>query len=132
MDLAKQFAMDTAKETDGVWFDLDEKSRICVARMNNHKHRAALEMAVKPFRVQINAGTLPDNKYKEITLGPLADFVLVGWENLALEGELLEYSAENARRVLSEFPEFRALVTSLSLDAENYRASDLEEDVKNS
>ena len=58
-----------------------------------------------------------------------AKTILKGWEGIQFKGKSLDYSMDNAKKVLS-LRDFRALVARLAQDAEAYRAK-LEEEQGN-
>ena len=55
----------------------------------------------------------------------MAETILLGWENLSYQGELLPYSKENAMKLLA-IRSFRDDITRLSEQGSAYLLSELE------
>lgn len=127
-DLRKLFGTDKKKENEGVWQEVAEGLEVLVARVNNPKHQDALERLSKPYRGQLQRGTLSHEKQQVISIEAMAEGVLLGWRSKGLDGQVmmvagqpLEYSKENAVKVLMEFAEFRETVSQLAVDIELFR-----------
>ena len=66
MDFAK-LESDLSKEVQGVKHELDEKGAyIVVARAMNPAHREAVKKLVEPYQQQIELGTFPPEKDREL------------------------------------------------------------------
>jgi len=134
MNLRKRYESDPVAEVEGVWVEIDPdaKARVKVARFNNPEHEKCLEKLRKPYR---NMRSLPKSIGDKIMNESMAEAILMGWENISLDGKkALPYSRENALKLLSdpEMHDFRETVLSIALEAESYRKSSLEEAAGNS
>jgi hypothetical protein len=123
MDLKKTFATDKQKETGGVWVSLGEGAEVLVARATNPKYRAALAKFQKQF-----CGMKPDpqsSEFEKAVTYAMAEAVLLDWKGIAVGGENLEYSFDNAVSVLMDYPDFREAISRISLDVDYYRPDEI-------
>lgn len=127
MDM-KQFATDRDAETEGVWHDLGDGARIRVARAGNDRWKQAFRRVMGPYRQQIKRDALSEDRLRELSVEVEATTILVDWEGLEEGGEELDYSAESAARLLTEYPEFRSTVNELADDMRHYRMNGIKED----
>lgn len=130
-DIRKLWGTSQQKETEGVVHDLGNGVEVTVARNGNPKHAAALERLSKPYRGQINRGTLPKEKLEALSIEAMAEGLLLGWKGIELDGQALEYTKANALKVLTEFKDFREMISSLAVDAAQYREEEIVEAEKN-
>lgn len=110
-------------ESEGVWVELGEGARIKVARMNNPRHSAALRRITKPYRRQIEAGTLNEDISYRLIGEALAEGILLDWEGLTDNGEEIKYSPKTAKDLLTnpQLRDFRGQVEAAATDAEQFR-----------
>ena len=126
MDLQATFATDKRKEQDGVWKNIGD-ARVKVARANNPKYRAALAKYVKQF---VPAGIQPkpdDPNIEKATVYAMAEAILLDWENIAIKGQILDVTFENAVRILTDYPDFREVVSQIAIDVDNFRPEEVAE-----
>lgn len=128
MDLSR-FKVDLNKEEDGVWVDIGPDCRLCVARINNPKYKEVFRRLTRPYRRQIDNGTLPDEIGDKIMADAIADGCIRGWEGVEMAGEAIPYSPQSARDLMRnpQLKDFRDLVTRIANDADLYRQSEIEE-----
>ena len=133
MDLMN-LVMDSDLERDGVWFDLDEVTSIKVARVNSPEYQKALREAMKPYKVQIKKGTVPDYVLHKIIGDVMSDHLVKDWKGLIVNGQEIEYSKKEAKRILTDpkFAEFKDIILEFANDAERYRAEEIEDTSGNS
>ena len=141
MSLYKQFATNTDKEIEGIEVQMTEAENadgsiptFVVSRMgkSNKRYSKALEAATRPYRRQIELGTMNNDKAEEIFLGVFVDTVLKGWKNVRDEdGKPLEFTKAAAVKLFTDLPEvYERLQEEAKLSA-NFRDAALEEEVKN-
>lgn len=108
-----------ALENAGVWRDLGNGAKLLLARLGNEEFSKMFSELVAPYA---ETGTkLPPEVQKEITVKCLARTVLIGWEGI-FDGETpLDYSYDNAVRVLTEIKDFREIVIKLAGDLDAYK-----------
>ena len=141
MSLYKQFATNTDKEIGGIEVQMTEAENedgsiptFVVSRMgkSNKRYSKALEAATRPYRRQIELGTMNNDKAEEIFMGVFVDTVLKGWKNVRDEnGAELPFNKQSATKLFKDLPEvYERLQEEAKLSA-NFRDAALEEEVKN-
>lgn len=141
MSLYKQFATNTDKEIEGIEVQMTEAENedgsiptFVVSRMgkSNKRYSKALEAATRPYRRQIELGTMNNDKAEEIFMGVFVDTVLKGWKNVRDEnGAELPFNKQSATKLFNDLPEvYERLQEEAKLSA-NFRDAALEEEVKN-
>jgi len=141
MSLYKQFATNSEKETEGVKIEFHEATNddgsvpsFFVSRMGktNKRYSKALEAATRPYRRQIELGTMNNDTAETLFLGVFVDTVLKGWENVKdANGNELPFNKQNAVKLLTDLPDvYDRLQEEAKLSA-NFRDVALEEEVKN-
>ena len=141
MSLYKQFATNTDKEIEGIEVQMTEAENedgsiptFVVSRMgkSNKRYSKALEAATRPYRRQIELGTMNNDKAEEIFMGVFVDTVLKGWKNVPDEnGAELPFNKQSATKLFKDLPEvYERLQEEAKLSA-NFRDAALEEEVKN-
>ena len=141
MSLYKQFATNSEKEMEGVEVQMTEAENedgsiptFVVSRMgkSNKRYSKALEAATRPYRRQIELGTMNNDKAEEIFMGVFVDTVLKGWKNVRDEsGAELPFNKQSATKLFKDLPEvYERLQEEAKLSA-NFRDAALEEEVKN-
>lgn len=141
MSLYKQFATNTEKEIEGIEVQMTEAENndgsiptFVVSRMgkSNKRYSKALEAATRPYRRQIELGTMNNDKAEEIFLGVFVDTVLKGWNNVRDEsGADMPFTKQNAMKLFKDLPEvYERLQEEAKLSA-NFREASLEEEAKN-
>lgn len=117
----------TAKDTDGVWIEHSEGVRFRIARAGNSNFLRVSDRLEAPHRRDMQRGKLSTEKLLEIQCRAMAEAILLDWEGIATEDGPLEYSTENAYKVLRYSPDVRDFVFEQALDHENFRAAEVEE-----
>ena len=141
MSLYKQFATNTDKEIEGIEVQMTEAENedgsiptFVVSRMgkSNKRYSKALEAATRPYRRQIELGTMNNDKAEEIFLGVFVDTVLKGWKNVRDEsGADMPFTKQTAMKLFKDLPEvYERLQEEAKLSA-NFREASLEEEAKN-
>lgn len=134
MDINK-VRTDEKKSEEGTWVDIEHDAdgnvvaRLLVARANNTKFQEYLRQIGKPYRRQIQADTMDQKLLTDLHRKAVARHVLLGWEGLFDNGAELEYSVENAERLL-RMPYFSDIVESASSDLSLFFEETLKEDAK--
>lgn len=141
MSLHKAFKTDTNKESEGVEIVLTEAENkdgtfptFVVARTGgaNKRYTKAIEVATRPFRRQIELGTMQNDKAETIYREVYIETVLKSWKNVKDENENdIPFNKENARKLLTELPELYERLQAESKDIANFRDAALENEAKN-
>lgn len=121
MDLSKQFRTSDALETDGVWFDLDDTTKVKVARQGNKGYAKLVTREFEKNKRILDAkNDAADAKGEAIMIDVMARTILLDWEGVEWEGAPLPYSLDNAKKVLA-LKDFRMVISAFAQDVEAYR-----------
>lgn len=131
MDVFQQYATDEKKEVEGVWVELNDKgAKVLVARAGNKKYARMFSREYERHQRALEAkNDAADDLSDKVTIEIMAETILLDWQGLTFKGELLPYSKENARKLLS-VKDFRVHITKLSNDFDSYRVAQEEAAVK--
>lgn len=131
MDL-KQMKVSDSLSQDGVWVDLDETSKVKLARFGNAKFKSRLRALMSPYKRMIDNDTMSDVKADELLVIALAETVVLDWKGLSLDGKEISYSVGTVMKILSDpaFIDFREMIVSMSRDMELYREEELKDAVE--
>ena len=130
-DIKKVFGVDKTKSEDGTWVDLEEGIRVKIARIGNLSYRKELERLSKPRRRQIRRGTLSEETAEQMLTEVMAKTVLLDWEGIEEDKKKVPYSIAAARRLLTEYPDFREMISDLAGEMETFKQEFDEESEKN-
>ena len=120
LDIFKEFATDSSAETEGTWKDIGPGAAIKVARAGNDAYSEAIQKEVQENRLALEVGGKASKALNDAILARvLAGTILKGWKGLSYQGKEIEYSFENAVKLLGH-KEFRELVSGISGDFRNY------------
>ncbi len=127
------FQTDKALEKEGIILDYgDFKIKIARAGGANAAFQKALTSKIRPYKRQIDAGTIPDDVAEKLFLDVYAEAVVLGWEGVTDEnGKPLPYSKENAVKLFSDLPDLFRDVQNQAAAISNFRAEVTEDTIKN-
>ncbi len=139
MSLYKIFRTDEAAEREGVWLEYataDGKppARIKIARAggSNARYGRVFEAKTKPYRRQMQLGTLDDKTSERLYAELYAETVVLAWENVEDEqGAKLPFTRENVVKILTDLPELFADVRLQANRLAPFRAVEREADSGN-
>lgn len=110
LDIFEAYATDEEAEENGVWVPLGEGTELLIARDGNDECERLVERLMMENADKLAAGGDPAKKaQREIEIEVTASTILKGWKELKYKGEVIEYSAENSRKVL-QHKDFRRRV----------------------
>lgn len=141
MGLHKQFKTNADKEVSGVEIEFPEAMNedgstptFVISRMgkSNKTYSKALEAATRPYRRQVELGTMKNEVAETLFMGVFVDTILKGWKNVQDEkGEEIVFSKDAATALLTELPDvYERLQEEAKLSA-NFRDSALESESGN-
>jgi hypothetical protein len=126
MDLNK-FKTDPELD-EGSWVKLGDAD-IKIARIGSPRYQSAVARRLKPHRESLELGVMSEAEAQKIEHELLADFILLDWKGVDLDGKPLPYSRENALQAL-KIEVFCAWVKDQARDLENFRAKETAEAVE--
>lgn len=138
VDFFSEFAVNDQKVADGVWIPYRGDVKLLIASSANKAYLRLVRAEFGKHRRLLDAKDGNGNqteeaeeKMKEITINAMSKAILLGWEgNVMYQGEVLEYSQENAKKLL-QMKGFRDYVAELAADEQRYKAVQEEEEAKN-
>lgn len=110
LDIFEAYATDEEAEENGVWVPLGEDTELLIARDGNDECERLVERLMMEKADKLAAGgDLAKKAQREIEIEVTAATILKGWKGVSYKGEAIEYSDENARKVL-QHKDFRRRV----------------------
>ena len=149
MTLYKQFKTDKHLENEGIELEYGVASNgkpivITIARAGgaNSKFQKLMALKVKPYKRQIDNGTMDDETGERIAREVYAEAIVLDWQNVEFpildndgqptdETEFLPYTPANCVRLFTDLPDLYADIREQASSASLFREHLLEEDVKN-
>jgi len=131
MDIKKEYSTDSKKEVEGVWVDMDNKTKVLIARVGSKENMRLLRELQKPHTRAINNNSLSTDVLVKMMIELIARTILLGWEGMEEGGDEVPYSYENAKRLLTEYKDFRDNVSAYSNDMTLFRKQEEEAEAKN-
>ncbi len=141
MSLFKQFKTNSDKETNGVEIEFPEAQNedgtipiFILSRMgrSNKRYSKALEASTRPYRRQVELGTLKNEIAEGLFVNVFCDTVLKGWKNVQDEnGVEIPYSKEAAVKLMNDLPDVYDRLQEEAKLAANFRDFSLEDESKN-
>ena len=119
MDLSKEFSFDQEMAENGVWIPIGGGASLRIARMNNERYNKFVRAAVMPYTRRGSVMTAEQNR--TVLLECAAKAILLDWEGIKEDGVLLEYSSDQALRLMTEYEQFFHMVVGLAGDTSNFR-----------
>lgn len=122
-NLDAKFKTDASKETDGVWYPLTPEVSFKLRRMggkNSQKLKQYAATAYKPYAKQIEADALSQEKSFELACAMLVDLILVDWKGVESDGQPLEFTRENALKLLSGLPDLADKLSEFANEKDNF------------
>ena len=138
VDIFSEFAISETKSQEGVWVPFKDGVEFLIAKSGNKKfRRLAASMMNKNKRILDQkdgdgvSTEAAEAKLNEIMVEIMAKSVLLGWRgNLQFQGKPLEYTEDNARKLL-KLEGFRSLVSDLAADEAYFKEVQEAEEAKN-
>lgn len=89
---------------------------------SNPRTKAAMAAYYKPYARQVEAGTLPPEKEKELQIKLFIDISLVSWQGISDEnGNMIEFSKENAISLFKSLPDLFKSAWEFANSFESYK-----------
>jgi len=132
MDLDK-YRLDDTKSISGVWHEIAPDAKLLIAKWVNTEHRKSIEKRLEKGKYKFQNDDPNDIEVERRINESLANYILIGWDGLILNGKQLKYSVQAAIDLLSD-PDFKWLkeiVIEFSMEAENYMQKNIEKAEQN-
>lgn len=118
------FKTDKKQESEGIWFELLDGVKFKLKRfggMNNTSAKAAVAKYHKPYAAVIASGSLPDEKALEISVKVFVEGCMLDWEGVEIDGKKVDFSFDDAVKLLVSLPELAQALIEHASDKDNYR-----------
>lgn len=128
------FETNTTLESNGIWIDYGDAGKFLISRANasNTKYKRSVEAKTKPYRRQIETGTLPDGVDGRIMREVFVDSIIKDWHGVVdRSGKALDFNKENAIQLFTDLPELLTDLTEQATKLSNFTAEDVDGDIKN-
>lgn len=116
----QEFRLDKEAKAGGVWIDFGGGAQFKIAAFDNPGFSDAFRKATKPYN---DLGKeIPDADQIEIMSRTMSQFIVLDWKGVFDGKKKLQYSQENAFRLLFELEWIRAKIIAEAQKLENFRA----------
>lgn len=138
MSLYSQFATNQSKEVDGVMVEYGPNSDSTVptfklSRMgkSNKRYAKALDAATKPYRRQLELGTMDQAISERVFMEVFVTTVLLGWNDVEMDDSKAAFNKANAIKLFTDLPELYDDLQEKAKSAALFRDEALEIEAKN-
>lgn len=130
MDLYKTYGTDEDLETEGVWTEWTNDSKVKLGRIGGVAFNRVQRQKMRRMRTGFRADSEMQDK---ILVEVLAETVLLDWKGFVdADGKALKYSKDAAVKVLTDLPTFRDDIVAAASDMSLFQAEDEADAEKNS
>jgi hypothetical protein len=133
MSLYKTFGTDDNLENEGIFLEVEEGIRFKVRRMGgkNKKYSERMAKISRPYKRQLEQGTLEEHMAKSLLKKAFVDACLCGWEGVTdKENRPLVYSKENALKLFDDLPDLFDLLREEADKLINFQEEEKEDIIK--
>jgi hypothetical protein len=130
----EMFETDGHLEQTGIWIDYGKHGKILIARAGgrNTKFAKIVDVKTRPYRRQIDQGTVDQQVADRLAAESFAEGVVLGWEGIKdKEGNDIPFTVGNVVKLLTDLPDLFSDLREQALQASNFRELEVEEAVGN-
>lgn len=131
MGKLSRVAIDSERESEGVWVDYEAGIKLKIARMNNPDYERRMKRRSKFFQVKYRRGQTPDpEELNPLINDAMAHHILVDWKDVEDDdGKPLPYSPAKALEIFEDpkYADFRSFVLQVSQEQELFRKEEVED-----
>lgn len=126
LDVFQSYATDEKLETEGTWREVKGGAKLLVARAGNSAYAKALQKQYEMHQKVLEGDDqAAEDKSTEIMIDVTARTILLGWDGISYQGKVMEYSVENAKKLL-RVKDFRRMVQDLAQQFDAYKVKEEE------
>lgn len=108
--------------------DTSVEFKLARAGSQNKKYVTRLQALMKPYKYQIDRGTMKEDVAEAIMAQVIAETIILGWKGVTdRDGEEMEYTPELAKQLLLDLPALRNLIMEESQNVANFLREKREE-----
>jgi len=133
LDIDKVFGFDEKMAKDGVKMILDIKGEqfFLVRRTPNPDYERQLGQEYRRYEKVLKLKTPESEELSQKLMAEvLAKTVLIGWGGISVKGKKLEFTVENATKLLLDYPALRTSIIDFAQEASNFRPTDDSAEIK--
>lgn len=121
-NLDKRFKTNDKLEKEGVWFDMGDGTKFRLRRFvgSNPNVKSAMAQLHKPHAKQIEMGTLPFEKEREIAIKLFLAVSLVDWDGIVIDDKPTPYDPKIALEFFKHLPDVFAQLMELCQKPDPY------------
>jgi len=128
------FETSKEKESKGVTIVYKDYGEFTIARSGraNSRYQKRFLAALKPHRHQMDMGALDEEVATDLLIKVFAETIVLGWKNVyGKDGNEIKFNTANCIKVLTDLPDLFDKLREESDAFANFRAAELDFDVKN-
>ena len=125
MDMNKSFGVDKASAEEGKWFDLEMGGKVKVSKLSCLAFKTEVVRLQKPHLALLQSTMDSSEILNDITITAMSRTILLDWSDINLDGEPLEHSVDNAKMLMTEYPDFTEVISGLATDRRNFMPTEL-------
>lgn len=128
------FKADESLEQQGIELDYGDAGLFKIARAggSNKEFARLMEKVFRPYRRQMDAGTMDEKVADKLLAEVFAKTVILDWKGVTdKNGKNLPFNTENAVKLLTDLPDLFADLREQAMKIANFRAVEIEADLKN-
>ena len=131
-----RYATDTQAQESGQWVDFGDGIRVKVRRLNSKHSQETRRKLEKPYAATYRNREMPASLQEELMIKQLALSIIVDWEGVddpdhrPTEGEeqrMLPFTVDNAKRMMSQFSDFRDDIMTAAMEKATFQKAAREE-----
>lgn len=133
LDIDRVFGFDKKMADEGVKMVLDVKGEqfFLVRKIPNPDYERQLGQEYRRWEKVLKMKTPEAEELSQKLMAEVVSrTVLIGWGGISLKGKKLEFSPENAAKLLIEYPSLRSAVMDFAQETSNFRPTDDVAEVK--
>lgn len=118
--------VDDSKAVEGTWTQY-RGVQLKIARAGNEKFQKIFANLTRPYKRQIDKGTLDNDTMRNCICEALGRTILVDWKPFEVDGKTVKYTPENAVSLMEDDPDCREFVQEFANEVDNYLNEEAEE-----
>ena len=133
-NLYELFETDNTLETEGIWYTFDKDTKFLLARAGgaNTRFTKVLEAKTRPYRRQIDNGTIDNDLGNQLLIEAFSEAVVLGWSGVTDKaGKEMKYSVANCVKLLTDLPDLFTELREEATRVANFRNEEIEADAGN-
>lgn len=128
------FKADENLEKEGIELDYGDAGLFLIARAggSNKDFARMMEKVFRPYRRQMDAGTMDEKVADKLLAEVFAKTVILDWKGVTdKNGKNLPFNEANATKLLTDLPDLFVDLREQAMKVANFRALEVEADLKN-